>query len=84
MPTIIDRFRALRVEPKKHVTWSVGDAVAHKYVAEFGYQPPKVLRPKTNSKGSHCFALYPATWIPVIDRIILAHKVETQRQGELF
>jgi len=84
MPTIIDRFRALRVEPNKHVTWSVGDAVANKYVDEYGYQPPKVLRPKTNAGGSHCFALYPSKWIPIIDRIILAHGVEAQRQGELF
>ena len=30
MITIIDRFRALRVEPNKHVTWAVGDAVANK------------------------------------------------------
>jgi|TARA_R110000764_G_scaffold35122_2_gene78419 hypothetical protein len=84
MITIIDRFRALRVEPNKHVTWSVGDAVANKYVDVYGHQPPKVLRPKTNARGSHCFALYPPKWIPIIDRIILAHGVEAQRQGELF
>jgi|TARA_R100001244_G_C5063108_1_gene109368 hypothetical protein len=84
MPTVIDRFRALRVEPNKHVTWSVGDVVMNKYVDEYGRQPPKVLRPKTNAGGSHCFALYPSKWTPIIDRIILAHGVEAQRQGELF
>jgi hypothetical protein len=84
MPTIIDRFRALRVEPDKRVTWAVGDAVMHKYVEEYGRQPPKILRRKTNSKGSHCFAFYPLEWAPIIDRMILAHNVETQRQEELF
>jgi len=82
--TVIDRFRALRVEPEKHATWSVGDAVMNKYVAEFGHQPPKVLRPKTNAGGSHCFALYPNGWEPLVDRIILAHDVDRQRQGDLF
>jgi hypothetical protein len=82
--TIIDRFRELRLEPTKNVTWSVGDTVMYKYVSEFGRQPPKVLRPKTNGGGSHCFALYPDGWEPLVDRIILAHAVERQRQGELF
>jgi hypothetical protein len=84
MHTIIERFRALRVEPDKHVTWAVGDAVMNKYVTEYGRQPPKELRPKTNTGGSHCFAVYPSTWAPIIDRIIRAHSAEMQRQGELF
>lgn len=84
MPTVIDRFYALRVEPEKHATWAVGDAVMHKYVDEYGCQPPKVLRPKTNDGGSHCFAIYPVEWVSVIDGIILAHSAEAQRQGELF
>jgi hypothetical protein len=84
MVTVIDRFRALRIEPHKHVTWAVGDAVMQKYVKEYERQPPKVLRPKTNARGSHCFAFYPVDWIPVIDRIILTNSAEAQRQGDLF
>ena len=84
MPTVIDRFRALRVEPDKRVTWAVGNAVMHRYVDECGRQPLKVLRQKTGGGGSHCFAVYPEEWVPVIDRMILAHSAEAQRLGELF
>ena len=84
MPTVIDRFRALRVEPEKHAAWAVGNAVMYKYVDEYGRQPPKDLRSKTNDGGSHCFALYPDDWVPIIDKIIRAYNVEAQRQGDLF
>jgi hypothetical protein len=32
------------------------------YIKEYGEQPPKENRTKTNGVGVHCFALYPPEW----------------------
>jgi len=64
--TVVEVFRDLGVEPEKRATWTVGKAVAKKWRAEKGYEPPKENRPKTGGGGVHCFAIYPEYFRPVI------------------
>ena len=61
MVTVIDRFRALRVEPHKNVTWAVGDAVMRKYVKEYARQPPKCCAPRRTHEDR--IALRSTLWI---------------------
>lgn len=84
MVTVIDRFRALGKEPSKRMTWAVGDIVRDKWEKLTGSLPAKVLRQKTNDGGSHCFAVYPEWFIPVIDEVILSLHAEDDRQRMLF
>jgi hypothetical protein len=77
-------FRALGITPSNELTWSVGTRIATMYAREYGVQPPKDNRPKTNGPGSHCFALYPESWVERIKEIILAEQKAEQSQGDLF
>lgn len=70
--TIIDRCRALGIEPHKKLTWPVGDLMQRRFVELHGHQPPKMLRRKTRGTGSHCLAMYPFELVPVIDATIRA------------
>jgi hypothetical protein len=78
--TVISVFRELGIEPVPAVTWSVGARVRDLYEQRFGREPPKDLRPKTAGGGSHCFAIYPASWRNEIAEIIRQHKTEQDRQ----
>lgn len=82
--TVIDVFRAIRVEPTKDKTWSVGLIVANQYIAEFGRQPPKENRTKTCGVGVHCFAIYPHDWFDRIAEVIKSGEYEEARQFDLF
>ena len=82
--TVIDVMRALGVEPEPRVSWAVGAAVANRYFAEVGDLPIKALRPKTGGGGSHCFALYPVSWRPIIEDAVRSAQVEAARQGDIF
>jgi hypothetical protein len=82
--TVIDVCRELRVEPTSALTWPVGDAVRDIFEERFGRPPTKMLRPKTNGGGSHCFAVYPEAFRGVIEAVILDHQAEKERQPDLF
>ena len=64
--------------------WSLGTALATEHQHRYGLQPPKELRPKTSGSGSHCFATYPRSWIPLIRKAIIASTSEQQKQPPLF
>lgn len=82
--TIVQVCRDLGVEPTPELTWSVGMRVRDLYERRYGALPEKDLRPKTNARGSHCFAVYPEHMRPDIARVIKAHAWERRRQGDLF
>jgi hypothetical protein len=82
--TIIDVFREIGFEPLKRDTWPVGHLVRNKYFEVVGKLPDKKLRTKTCGVGVHCFAVYPATWRPVIEEIIRAHASQKSKQFDLF
>jgi hypothetical protein len=82
--TVVDVCRRMGVEPETDLMWSVGNAVRRRYEARYGRLPPKQLRQKTGGGGSHCFAIYPHEWEPVIAEVIRAHGGQKQRQGDLF
>lgn len=65
-----DRVLALGYEPTKSLMRAVGHLLQRRYAAKHERQPPKILAPKTNVVGSHCFAIYPYAWVPVIDETI--------------
>jgi len=54
------------------------------YVDQFREQPPKDNRPKTSGTGSHCFALYPASWQPMIEKMVRDVISENQIQPRLL
>lgn len=66
------------------IAWSVGSEIASMYFDKFGEQPPKDNRPKTNGEGSHCFALYPPSWKPIIEKAIFERVEYEKTQGTLF
>lgn len=84
MVTIIDVARSMGVEMSKEVSWEVGTACANKYREIYGTQPMKDLRTKTSGGGTHCFAIYPQTFVPIIKAAIEAAGAERDRQESLF
>lgn len=81
--TVIDVMREHNVEITNEVSWGVGRIVRELYLKQHGTLPDKVLRPKTNDGGTHCFAVYPASWRPTIARIVGQFEAERARQGRL-
>lgn len=86
--TVIDRIRALGFEPESRLTWIVGDQVRDRWTIDTGALPEKALRRKTSGGGSHCFAVYPERFVPMIDAIIIRvaadFEAESARQPGLF
>jgi hypothetical protein len=82
--TIVDVFRRLGLRPVKQETWAVGAAVRDRYQEIYGALPLKDNRPKTNGGGTHCFALYPETFGPVIEQVIGRMKIARDAQRDLF
>ena len=78
VPQVFDLLNAVKTNEK---TWAVGTRMQHIYAMEFGCQPPKDNRPKTSGSGSHCFALYPASYLPIIEAEI--RKVDAEASGQL-
>jgi hypothetical protein len=78
--TVTQVFRAIGVEPDKHLTWTVGAVMAEQYLQEKGLEVPKANRPKTNGGGSHCMAVYPAGWFDRIAEQI--HKVCANKESQ--
>jgi hypothetical protein len=84
MITVPQVCKAIGVEPRKNITWSVGDIMQARYAAEFGHQPMKDNRPKTNGGGSHCFALYPPDWFDLIANEIKKQDYIASNQFDMF
>ena len=82
--TVPQVAHAMGVELSNKVAWSVGSEIASLYFKQFGEQPPKDNRPKTNGPGSHCFALYPPSWVAIIRKAIEGHVEVERNQGNLF
>jgi hypothetical protein len=82
--TIIDVARFMGVELPKEIAWEVGTAVANAYRTQHQRQPPKDLRKKTSGAGSHCFAVYPRSFVPLIVDAITRAGAEKDRQSSLF
>lgn len=81
--TVIDVFRSMGREPTPKHTWTVGTQVRLLYEKTTGFPPMKLLRPKTYSGGSHCFAIYPESWRATIREIIETLDTEEETQPEL-
>lgn len=75
---------ASKLKPVKEETWAVGAAVRDRYQEIYGSLPVKDNRPKTNGAGTHCFALYPETFEPIIEQVIGRMKIARDAQGDLF
>jgi hypothetical protein len=84
MITVIDVFRRLRLTPIKEETWAVGAAVRDRYQEITGSLPVKDNRPKTSGLGTHCFALYPESFEPIIVDVIGRMKIAKAAQLDLF
>ena len=82
--TVIEVARAMGLELSNDQAWSVGAAVRQRYQDAHGTLPPKALRPKTRGHGTHCFAVYPPSWRPVIQAAIEAEHPTTSPQGSFF
>jgi hypothetical protein len=82
--TVVDVCRAMRVEPDKHLMWSVGNAMSRSWHKEHGDWPPSALRSKTNGGGSHRFAVYPEGRRAQIELLIRAHQPKPVLQLDLF
>lgn len=82
--TVVQVFREMNVMPTKDKTWRVGQLAQAEYAKEFGHQPVKDNRPKTNTKGVHCFAIYPPEYREKIKSFIEQVGVEESRQVQMF
>lgn len=82
--TVPELVRLLGVEASDDLHWSIGNAAQRRFAAAYGRQPPKDNFPKTNGGGSHCFAVYPDDFRPVVEELIREHKTEESRQADLF
>jgi len=82
--TIVQVARAMGIEMSPTVAWSVGATVRDLYIDEFGCLPEKRLRMKSSGMGSHCFAIYPASWRERIERVIRTVASFDRSQGKLF
>jgi hypothetical protein len=82
--TIPEIARSMGVELKNEDAWAIGSAMARTYQQENGTEVPKALRSKTRGHGSHCFAVYPLSYVPRIRAAIEAAGAEKDRQGSFF
>lgn len=82
--TVPEVAALLGVTLDNKTAWSIGSRMATRYAQTFGAQPPKDNRPKTKGPGSHCFALYPASWEPLIRSEIQSHINAQRNQFDMF
>jgi hypothetical protein len=79
--TIHEVCDELGVDPTNEQSWSLGSRMAKLHQDVEWCLPPKALRPKRSGKGSHCFAIYPASWRAAIAKAVRDMKLEEGRQG---
>lgn len=84
MVTVIEVARSMGIELSKDAAWAIGALMAKRWADTCGEQPEKRLRPKTNGGGSHCFAVYPDSWIEQIKAAIRDSQQADADQMVLF
>jgi len=82
--TVMDRIKYKQLQATDNQSWTIGSMVRDEWVRQFATLPDKELRGKTKGAGSHCFAVYPESFVPVIDEIIDKFKLMSAKQGDLF
>jgi len=82
--TVHDVASRMGRELDDEVAWSVGTQIAAAWRRQTGTSPLKDLRSKKSGTGSHCFALYPPAFFPLMERIILAYRPPLAGQLDLF
>lgn len=86
--TVVELIVQLGYEPEDQIDWVAGAELRRCYEEVFGQPPPKALRPKTRSRGSHCFAIYPPEFrveaTEIVTRLIGEMHAERGRQLGLF
>jgi hypothetical protein len=81
--SVIDVIRSMKVDPEPQLCWTVGALTREAWRSEYGELPEKQLRPKTSGGGTHCFAVYPASWRHRIAKFVSAYKTQAAKQGDL-
>lgn len=84
MITVREVAQDMGVDLDRSQAWQVGAAVRNRYVEEHDTLPRKELRGKANGEGSHCLAVYPEHYRPVIAAAIRTVGAEQARQGALL
>lgn len=83
--TVIERLQALGLTATKSERWAIGAAVRQRWLDLKGQLPEKALRSKTaGNGGSHCFAVYPDSFIPEADPVIQGICKNRAAQKTLF
>ena len=82
--TVLDVARELGLELDPTQAWSAGARVQEAYTSRFGQLPVKDLRRKTYGPGSHCFAIYPPAFRPLIENVLRDIGAADSAQGKLF
>jgi hypothetical protein len=65
---IHDVARERGIELSNEQAWAWGSGMRGVWLWEVGTPPLKELRSKRDGTGSHCFALYPPSWRPRMER----------------
>lgn len=81
--TIHDVATEMGLELSDEQAWEIGRQLADRYEAIEKVRPEKVLRPKKRGQGSHCFAVYPPSWVPRLMAAIKHIEAARAAQGEL-
>jgi len=84
MITVLDVAREIGMKPSSQEAWEIGAAVRDAYEKAVGSLPIKALRQKTNGEGSHCFAVYPEEFRPMIEAAIHRLCADRDAQIDLF
>ena len=79
--SIHDVARSMGRELDSLQNWAVGSSVADEWNDVMRARPVKDLRTKKAGTGSHCLALYPPTWLPIIRAAI--EEVRAKRAAQL-
>lgn len=81
--SIHDVAERLGVVLSNEQAWEIGAEIANRWETVMRARPTKDLRPKKVGQGSHCFAVYPPTWVPFLEGAIREAGAESARQGRL-
>lgn len=84
MITVLDVARDLGLQPSVQEAWEIGAAVRDAYEQAVGQLPVKALRQKTSGAGSHCFAVYPEEFRPMIEATVRRLATDRAKQIDLF
>lgn len=72
------------VADEKRTNWELGAQLREAYKRKYGALPAKQLREKASGAGSHCFAVYPASFKGEAREIVAEHMRGKARQLGIF